>query len=298
MGAEEDDDWKFFSYPRAVLVDSKKSVYICDQLNHNIKIFDSSGTYLRTIGGKGRGPADLFGPFAMDFSPDGDLWVGEKGGQRVQCFIRSGKSKSIFRHKGFVWWIGVTSKNEIAVYCHSRTFESRRLLSFYNSKGEFLRDIGDYHDKSRVLFGSEVLNFAKGTGDRFYAANTWSPVIRQYSSDGRLIKAITFESPLGVTARIRINTKGNEIERVEDQESNQFQVKGKGSDIFLERRESEKNAKKEKYIICEAIGTDAQNNVYIVTPWRRLTEKESNATRVSGTFTGIDKRRRDRLTIG
>ncbi|MCP5054911.1 MAG: hypothetical protein GY940_47535, partial [bacterium] len=85
---------------------------------------------------------------------------------------------------------------------------------------------------------------------------------------------------------IRINDKGDEIERVGDKESGQVLVTRKGDSVTIKRRE--KANKREKCGVT-AIGTDSKRNTYIVTPGRRLTEKESNATRVSGSFSYIDR---------
>ncbi|MCP5049045.1 MAG: hypothetical protein GY940_17880, partial [bacterium] len=149
-GENEEDEHKFFKLPVAVLVDKKESVYICDQNNQHIRVYDNSGESFRVIGRPGQGPGDLYGPMSIAFSPMGDLWVAEIAGRRIQCFNSSGRSKTIFRSKRFVEWIGVTSRNEIATYGRLSTFYSRKLLDIRNNKGKLLRRIGAYHDKSKV----------------------------------------------------------------------------------------------------------------------------------------------------
>jgi hypothetical protein len=287
-GDEEKDEQKFFSHPRTIAIDAKNSVYICDQHNHNIKVYDSNGKYMRTIGRKGRGPGDLYAPGTIDFSPTGDLWVGERGGRRVQCFNKTGKSKTIFRHKGVLSWIGVTAKNEVAVFSHQKTFESRTLLSFYNSKGKLLREIGVYHDKSKTWAGSERIAFSKDDADFFYAANTRTPVIRKYSKEGRLLMALTFETPFETAVKIRINAKGDEIEKPDDYEPDRFVVKSNGDGVVVQRRE-DRNGKKNFKSGSVAIRNDSQSNLYVATFRRMLTEKEINSTRVTGTHSFVDR---------
>ena len=60
-GAEEEDEHKFFKYPVSVAVDKNNNLYICDQNNHQVRVYDLAGKYVRTIGRKGRGPGDIFG---------------------------------------------------------------------------------------------------------------------------------------------------------------------------------------------------------------------------------------------
>jgi len=242
-GDKEEDEQKFFRFPFAIAVDAKENVYICDLYNYCVKVFNFNGKHLHTIGQKGRGPGDLVGPGDIDFSPAGNLWVAERGGRRMQCFDASGKSKTIFRHKGIPSWMGVTAKNEIAVYCHQRTFESRKLLSFYNSKGKLEREIGVYHDKSKQLVGSEMLYFAKDAGDNFYAANPRSPVVRKYTSGGSLSMAFTFETPSKIRPKITLNEKGDEIQRLDGGPESQFRVKRKVK-VSLSRGGKEKMRKR------------------------------------------------------
>ncbi len=210
-GEEEQDEQKFFEYPVNISVDTQGWVYISDLYNFRIQVFDASGKYLRTIGQKGRGPGDLVGPDSIDFSPSGDLWVAELGGRRIQCFDTSGKSKTIFRHNKIPSWMAVTSKNEIAVYCGFKTLSTKKIISFYNTKGKCLREIGTSHDPSKNMFTAENLLFAKDQRDNIYIANMDTPIVRKYSSDGKMIVAFTYETPDKIRPRISLNEKGDEI---------------------------------------------------------------------------------------
>ncbi|MCP5053280.1 MAG: hypothetical protein GY940_39305, partial [bacterium] len=153
---------------------------------------------------------------SIAFSPMGDLWVAEVAGRRIQCFNSSGRSKTIFKSKRYVEWIGITSRNEIATFGRLTTFYSRKLLDIRNNKGKLLRRIGIYHDKSKVSMTAESLIFAMDDDDNFYAANVRTPVIRKYSSEGRLLMAITFETPAKTPSRITLNEAGDEIKRLDD----------------------------------------------------------------------------------
>jgi hypothetical protein len=82
-GHEEEDENKFFETPISVSVDDRQLVYICDCHIHCVKAFSNTGKYVRTIGRKGQGPGDLYGPTYITLSPGGDLLVNETGNQEV-----------------------------------------------------------------------------------------------------------------------------------------------------------------------------------------------------------------------
>lgn len=53
-----------------IACDSDGNVYACDYRANNIKIFDSSGKYIKTIGGKGQGPGEFNMPFKIVVTND------------------------------------------------------------------------------------------------------------------------------------------------------------------------------------------------------------------------------------
>ncbi len=289
-GDEEEDENKFFRTPSDVGIDRNNSVYICDKHNHCIKVFDFSGKYLRTIGRKGLGPGDVFGPNKIAFSPSGDLVVNEAGGRRIQWFNPEGKSKQIIKIKGMGDWIGVTAKNEIAFYDDMKSFVSKKLVFIYDHNGKVIREIGKYHDKSKSYLASERLSFSIDASDNIYAANNKAQVIRKYSPDGKLLMAITFAPPFGETVEISLNSKGDEIERKDEKEEVNVDVRGNESAVTIQV--NKRKGKKRQRVGVAEIATDSQKRIYIITMRRSLTEKENSGFAVSGSFSkGLNRER-------
>jgi len=284
-GEDEQDEEKFFVYPSNIAIDSRDRVYISDRYNFCIKVFDETGKYLRTIGRKGRGPGDLVGPGSTGFSTSGDLWVMERGNRRFQCFDTFGKSKTIFKYKHIPIWMAVTGKNEIAVYSPYMTHKTRKLISLYNEKGKCLREIGTYHDPSKIAIGCEWLVFAKDQHDNFFAGNMKTPVVRKYTAGGTMVMAFTFETPAKKRPEIGLNEKGDEIVRFDHLKKRRNRILRKGNDVII------KTDKTKDYRACMAIGTDSLDNIYVVTARRHLSEKESDASRimVSSDYQFIDR---------
>jgi hypothetical protein len=173
-------------------------------------------------------------------------------------------------------WVGVTSKDQLAVYNHDITLRSGKLISILDKKGKTIRQIGTYHDKSENFLESEKLDFAIDENDNIYAGNKKTPVIRKYSPDSRLLLAITFEVPFEIPPfEITLNSQGDEIklEKAESGEKMKLQ-KGKMNSVSIQRTARKG---KRRVTIIFGIGIDSQKRIYIVTRRRPVTEKDRSA---------------------
>ena len=268
-GDEEEDENKFFKTPFSVVKEKQGLVYICDSHNHHIKVFEDSGQYVRTIGRRGRGPGDLYCPSFMTLSPDGDLVVLELSGHRIQRFNPEGKSKKIIKTDDHIYWVGVTSKNQLLVYDPNKTFNSRKLLSLWDDRGNTVKEIGTYHDKIKTFLGSDKLSFAIDEQDNIYAMNMKAPVIRKYTPDGTMIMAVTFDFPFEAPVKISLNERGDEIKRVEKGDyEEEFREKRQGGSVTIQRKG------KKRRLLCRHMGMDPEKRIYLVTSKRIRTLDE------------------------
>ena len=284
-GPDEQDENRYFTTPISMAIDSNNTLYICDMHNHCLKVFGSTGEYLRTIGRRGQGPGDLMGPGKVTIAPNGDIVVFESGGFRLQRFNPEGKSKRIIIIPRAPGWIGITSKNEIALYSWLTTFLSKRIISFMDETGKTIREIGYHDDHANNYIDSEKLDIAMDDSDRLYVANMWTPVIRRYTSDGELQIAVTFESPLSINTQIKLNPTETEIEISRpDEGSLSYAKKDTQGNVLVDKRG------KPRPIIVHGIAVDEKSRIYVVTPRRALTESENQATRVSGSIDGISRK--------
>jgi hypothetical protein len=87
--------------PGRFIVNVQGNVYIEDDSDMSIKVFDPQGRYLRTIGRKGSGPGE-FGRIAdMAVLPDGRLLVTDFETRRTSLFGPDGRFLSSFQWKKF-----------------------------------------------------------------------------------------------------------------------------------------------------------------------------------------------------
>jgi len=71
-------------------IDPAGRVYVLDRFDKEIRVFDTSGVYLRTIGRQGSGPGELKSPTALDWGPGLRLWVLDGGNGRFTVFDTAG----------------------------------------------------------------------------------------------------------------------------------------------------------------------------------------------------------------
>ena len=89
-----------FNQPKDLAFDSAGNVYIADNENHQIKIFDEDGGFLRQFGKEGTDEGELNYPTGVSVDRDGVVYVVELYNYRVSLFTREGKFLSSFGSKG------------------------------------------------------------------------------------------------------------------------------------------------------------------------------------------------------
>jgi len=92
----------FFESAVSIISDKEGSVYVCDYKANNIKKFDSSGNYVKTIGRMGQGPGEFNMPFEITVA-DNRLIVWDMGNTRLCILTTDGefiKSVKVLRDEG------------------------------------------------------------------------------------------------------------------------------------------------------------------------------------------------------
>ena len=91
-----------FSYPQDVAFDSDENVYVVDNNNHRIQVFESDGKFLRTFGKHGTYDGELNYPFAIsvDRSKNNVVYIADKDNHRISIFTSEGKFIALFGCKG------------------------------------------------------------------------------------------------------------------------------------------------------------------------------------------------------
>lgn len=80
-----------FAWIADVELDAMGRVWVADGQQHQIRVFDSAGTHVRSIGRRGGGPEEFNGIAGMSWAPDGTLWVLDGGNARFAVYDTAGK---------------------------------------------------------------------------------------------------------------------------------------------------------------------------------------------------------------
>ena len=71
-------------------VDAWGRIFVLDDQAQEVRIFDSAGTFVRTVGTKGEGPGEFMQAGSVDLSRNGEIWVMGMGVGRVSIFDTTG----------------------------------------------------------------------------------------------------------------------------------------------------------------------------------------------------------------
>lgn len=211
-GCEGVDDENFiFRNPIDMKINENGLIHILDSRNNNVKIFNTRGEYLKTIGTKGQGPGDLLNPSSMDLDKNGNIVIADYGNYRVQIYDLKGKYLKSFKTSGgSPSDIAISHNNEIATFSHQESFISRKLISIYNLKGNVIRKIGKAYDKTKSPADYESIYFVMDKDDNIYITFYATPLFQKYSYEGKPIMNVIFEMPF-TTPRVSISDSHDEV---------------------------------------------------------------------------------------
>ena len=76
-----------FGWVRSIAVDADHNVYAFDDQAQEVRVFDSAGQYVETLGGRGEGPGEFSRAEAIATLPDGRLVVRDPGNSGLEVFV-------------------------------------------------------------------------------------------------------------------------------------------------------------------------------------------------------------------
>jgi 6-bladed beta-propeller len=80
-----------FSTIAGLEVDGGGRIYVIDRQAQEVRVFDSTGAFVRRIGRPGRGPGEFVGANGLAWGPRGRLWVVDQQGERYTLFDTTGR---------------------------------------------------------------------------------------------------------------------------------------------------------------------------------------------------------------
>ena len=90
IGTLEGTGPDLFGRISALEVDESGNIYVFESQAQELRVFDSAGRHIRTIGREGGGPGEFKQGIGMAWAPDGKLWVVDPGNVRISVFDTAG----------------------------------------------------------------------------------------------------------------------------------------------------------------------------------------------------------------
>jgi hypothetical protein len=138
FGSEGSGDGQF-NHPGDVAIDSTGDLFVLDQDNGRVEVFNPEGEYLRQFGSTGTAAGKLRDPDGLAIDSKGDVWVADTGNSRVDEFNAQGE---YLRTVGS-GQVGVDEG--VAVDTHDDVWVSDTSagdLVVFNGEGEYLKTVG------------------------------------------------------------------------------------------------------------------------------------------------------------
>jgi DNA-binding beta-propeller fold protein YncE len=91
IGREDGKAENVFSRVGGIDVDETGNIYVLDLMDANVRVFDSRGKYLRTIGRKGQGPGEVQFPVFMQITSRSEVLIYDYAVSRMLFFSLDGR---------------------------------------------------------------------------------------------------------------------------------------------------------------------------------------------------------------
>ena len=189
-----------FVWPTAVAFDSQDRLYLADEANHRITIFDKEGKFLDKFGTQGTIPGRLNGPAGLAISRD-IVYVSDHLNHRIQAFTTAGRRVAGWGHFGdgarqlnLPWGITVSPEGRVYVadWRNDRIQKYNTEGGSKGSYGESGEGHGQFHRPSSVAVDEDGY---------MYVADWGNERVQVLDPEGNFVQMLRGESTLSKWAQ-------------------------------------------------------------------------------------------------
>ena len=173
-----------FTHATAIALDSQERVYVADELQNGITVFDSSGRFLNKWGMFGSGAGEIDGPSGLAVDSEDNIYVVDQHNNRVQKFTSDGRYILQWGEPGdgdgelnLPW--GITLDHQGNVYVAD--WRNDRVQKF-TPDGEFISNFGESGDGDGQL--NRPSNVAVDRDGNMYIADWGNERVQVLGPDG------------------------------------------------------------------------------------------------------------------
>lgn len=159
IGEAEGREEYMFSNATSIALDGSDNIYVLDSKEAHIKVYDSQGMYLRTLGTKGQAPGEFQGPRDLTITPQGEILVNDSRARLLKFCDLDG--------------------NQLRQVSHARYWSFTKPQ--VDSSGEILGGYGIIGDKG--IFTQHIVKFTETLDEKFTVSSVEiarNPVFNPY----------------------------------------------------------------------------------------------------------------------
>ena len=191
--------------PSDIAIGSDGQTYVVDSGNHQIAVFDASGTRITSLGMMGDKDGQLLHPLGIGLSDRGEVWVADRGNERIVMFDAKARPRVALELEADGESIVPV---DVAVGPKGRelfiTSNNTHQVVVFSTKGEFLRAWGgEGEDDGQFRYPATIDIDAAGN---VYVVDVLNARVQKFDPEGTHLltigklggKAGTFYRPKGV----------------------------------------------------------------------------------------------------
>jgi len=176
---------------------SDEKVFVCDQREQAISIFDLNGKFIKQFGKPGQGPGEFSGPLFINYFK-GKIYVTDRGSLRIQIFSEDGIYENAWNLLRFAG-TGDIAEDRMMVMSPNRKNEvnpDAPIFDFLNLQGEIIKSIPGNISKQSSDFGTMLKDnyvVIRAIQKEFHLLQVYGDIYRVYDAQGNKLKHVVLE---------------------------------------------------------------------------------------------------------
>ncbi len=180
------------NHPRQIAMGSDGRLYVAEEFNHRVSVFNADGTFAFAFGSQGTEPGQFERPNGIAIGPSGNIYVADTWNYRVQVFTPDGRFLNAWGQRGEygasapaqpvdAFW----GPRAVAVDSAERVYVAdtgNKRIRVYTSQGQFIQDIGSAGSGTGQL--DEPSGLVISPDGLLYVADTWNRRVSVFTLDG------------------------------------------------------------------------------------------------------------------
>ena len=195
LGKDDSDPNQLFYGISDVFSDVDGNLYVVEQGNQRVPVFDKTGTFVRTLGMKGQGPGQFMAPIAGGSSAE-NVYIADEQTQKVIVFNRhDGTFLYDFKLNGRPSDLCVNQSGDLLI---GYMTANGKIIHRYHPDGTYVASFGTLDKKYKALvYFNKVCSMAMDSRDNLYVCYRYINLVQKYNAKGELVheSATQFEFP-------------------------------------------------------------------------------------------------------